>query len=173
MRIGEVARRSGVPAKTIRYYEGIALIPEPPRELSGYRNYGEADVSRLRFIGSAKQLGLTLDEIGDILGASDQEQVSCPHVVALLEAKRDRIEEWIRNAQALSDVLDRTIEASRDQIASASSPADCCPVIERGLHERAVLAAEIGDEASPAPLPARRLGRSGGRTARAAGNGGE
>ena len=167
MRIGEAARQSGVRTKTIRYYEGIGLIAEPPREPSGYRSYGEGDVSRLRFIASAKQLGLTLDEIRDILGASDEEQVSCPHVVTLLEAKRDRIEEWIGSAQALRDVLDRTIEASRDQI--AESPVDCCPVIECGLHERAVLAAETDDDESPVALPARRLLRSGGRV----GNGGD
>ena len=161
MRIGEAARRSGVTTKAIRYYEGIGLLAEPPREPSGYRSYGEGDVSRLRFIASAKQLGLTLEEIGDILGASDQQEVRCFHVVTLLEAKRDRIEQWIGNAQALREVLDRTIEASRDQI--AESPADCCPVIERGLHERAVLAAETDDDESPVPLPARRLARSGGR----------
>lgn len=163
MRIGEAAQRSGVTTKTIRYYESIGLVAEPPREPSGYRSYGEADVSRLRFIASAKQLGLTLDEIRDLLGASDQGEVSCPHVVALLEGKRDRIERWIGSAQALRDALDRTIEASRDQIATASSPADCCPVIERGLHERVVLAAEISDDESSESLPARRLVRGGER----------
>ena len=164
MRIGEAARQSGLRTKTIRYYESIGLIAEPPREPSGYRSYGEGDVSRLRFIASAKQLGLTLDEIRDILGASDEEQVSCPHVVALLEAKRDRIEEWIRSAQALRDVLDRTIEASRDQI--AESPADCCPVIERGLHERAVMVVETDEDRSPVPLPRTGLVRRGERAGR-------
>lgn len=160
MRIGEAARQSGVSSKTIRYYESIGLIAEPPREPSGYRSYGERDVSRLRFIASAKQLGLTLDKIRDLLGASDQEEVSCPHVVSLLEAKRDRVEVWIREAQALRDVLDRTIEASRKRI--ASSPVDCCPVIERGLHERAVMLAATEDE-SRVPLPVRRFVRGAGR----------
>ncbi len=162
MRIGEAARQSGVTTKTIRYYGSIGLVAEPPREPWGYRSYGEGDVSRLRFIASAKQLGLTLDEIRDLLGASDQEEVSCPHLVELLEAKRNHVAGWIRDAEALHDALDRTIEASRDQIAAASSPVDCCPVIERGLHERAVLAAADRGE-SPVPLPARRFVRGGGR----------
>ena len=162
MRIGEAARRSGVTTKTIRYYESIGLIAEPPRERSGYRSYGDGDVSRLRFIASAKQLGLTLDEIRDLLGASDQEQVSCPHLVELLEAKRNHVAAWIRDARALHDALDRTIEASRDQIAAASSPVDCCPVIERGLHERAVMLAAAEDE-SRVPLPVRRFVRGAGR----------
>jgi DNA-binding transcriptional MerR regulator len=145
MRIGELSRRCGVSTKAIRYYESIGLIAEPPREATGYRRYGDADLSRLRFIASAKQLGLALAEIKDVLGATDQQEVSCPHVVALLEAKRDRIEQWIASAQAMRDVLASTLEASRELIAAPSAPADCCPVVERGLHERALRIVETED----------------------------
>ncbi len=153
MRIGELSRRCGVSTKTIRYYESVGLIADPPREATGYRRYGDADLSRLRFIASAKQLGLALAEIKDVLGATDQEDVSCPHVVALLEAKRDRIEQWIASAQAMRDVLDSTIEASRERIAAPSAPADCCPVVERGLHERALRTAATADHATAWSAP--------------------
>lgn len=146
MRIGEVARLTGLPAKTIRYYEAIGLIAEPAREAtSGYRSYTDADVTRLRFIAGAKQLGLALDEISDILGATDQVEVSCPHVVTMLETKRDRVEDWIRNARALVDVLDATIESSQRLVASASASAASCPVIEHGLHQRALALADTPD----------------------------
>ncbi|MFQ5381964.1 MAG: MerR family transcriptional regulator [Dehalococcoidia bacterium] len=157
MQIGEVARQSGVSAKTVRYYESIGLMLEPPRSSSGYRAYGEADLSRLRFIVRAKKLGLTLGEIADVIGASD-EQVSCPHVLALLETKRDRLREWIGSAQAMCEALDRTIASSRNQIATA--PADSCPVIERGLHERAMGLARTEEEGPAAWRAPERAGVS-------------
>lgn len=67
MRIGELARRAGVSVQTVRYYEGRGLMPEPDRARSGYRQYDLSDVSRLRFIRRAQELGFTLAEIGDLL----------------------------------------------------------------------------------------------------------
>ena len=138
MRIGELAQRTGVPPKTIRYYEGIELLPSPRRQISGYRAYDDEDVARLRFVAKAKLLGLTLEEVGDILRASDPDSVNCDHVLSLLEAKRDRMDAWIEEARTLRDVLDRTIAASRDRLQTERSGAYHCPVIERGLHERAL-----------------------------------
>ncbi len=61
--IGKVARRAGVGVETIRFYEREGLIAEPPRRESGYRQYPEEAVSRVRFIRRAKELGFTLKEI--------------------------------------------------------------------------------------------------------------
>ena len=140
MKIGELAGTTGVGTKTIRYYESIGLLPEPSRLPSGYREYASEDVSRLEFVAQAKALGLTLEEISDILQASSADAVNCDHVVALLVRKRDAIDAWIEDAIALRDALDRTIEASeasRAQLGESES-AYHCPVIERGLHERAL-----------------------------------
>src|SRR5690606_17345541 len=60
MQIREVARASGVPAKTIRYYEAIGLLPPASRAANNYRRYQAADVERLRFIASARSLGFSL-----------------------------------------------------------------------------------------------------------------
>lgn len=66
MRISQLAERSGVPATTLRFYEGAGLLPAD-RTPAGYRLYGEDAVERLAFIGAAKHLGLPLEEIGELL----------------------------------------------------------------------------------------------------------
>ena len=65
--IGEAARRSGVSAKMVRHYESLGLLPTVQRTESGYRQYGEAEVHTLRFIRRARDLGLSIDEIGQLL----------------------------------------------------------------------------------------------------------
>src|SRR5918994_2179943 len=71
MRIKEVAERTGFSAPTLRYYEEIGLLPAAARTAAGYRTYDEATVERLAFIGRAKQLGCSLEEIADLLTAWD------------------------------------------------------------------------------------------------------
>ncbi len=67
MRIAEVARRSGFPAATLRYYEQVDLLPAPQRTAAGYRTYDESVLGRLAFIARAKSLGCSLDEITDLM----------------------------------------------------------------------------------------------------------
>jgi DNA-binding transcriptional MerR regulator len=137
MKIGELATATGVPTKTIRYYEEIGLLPEPARQPSGYRDYASADVARVEFVAKAKALGMSLEEVGDILRASAADVVNCDHVVGLLRSKREEIDGWIRDAMALRDALDHTIRASESQLGKSTGDYHC-PVIEHGLHERAL-----------------------------------
>lgn len=67
MTIGELAGRAGVGVQTVRYYERRSLLPPPDRTPAGYREYGEEDLRRLRFILRAKELGFTLSEVGELL----------------------------------------------------------------------------------------------------------
>jgi MerR family transcriptional regulator, copper efflux regulator len=67
MKIGELAERGGVDVQTVRYYERRELLPEPRRTGSGYREYDDHDLHRLRFILRAKRLGFTLSEVRDLL----------------------------------------------------------------------------------------------------------
>lgn len=67
MNIGTAARRSGVPPKTIRYYEEIGLIPKAARKNSGYRDYGDRDVEMLRFIHRARDLGFPVRDVAELL----------------------------------------------------------------------------------------------------------
>ena len=69
MIIHELGRQTGVPAKTIRYYESIGLLPRPSRAANNYRQYTPADVERLQFIASARSLGLSLDDVSEFLAA--------------------------------------------------------------------------------------------------------
>src|SRR5215831_18956745 len=67
MRMGELTERADVTARTVRYYESIGLIPPGDRKGSGQRSYPEVTVARLRKIEQLKQLGLSLDEIRDVI----------------------------------------------------------------------------------------------------------
>jgi len=67
MNIGMAARRSGVPAKTIRYYEDVGLIPPALRSASGYRKYAETDVRTLQFVQRARRLGFSVKEVARLL----------------------------------------------------------------------------------------------------------
>lgn len=71
LRISEVARRSGTQATTLRYYEGIGLIPAPPRSESGYRVYDDQVLSRLALISRAKALSVHLDDMTDLVQLLD------------------------------------------------------------------------------------------------------
>jgi len=137
MRIGQLARASGFPAKTIRYYEGLGLLPDPGREASGYRSYDDSQLRRLELIRLAKTAGLSLSEIADILSAGTGPGVDCDHAVGLLTEKLVRVRLQITELQQLEAALQHTIEAHRrDELPASVSPDDC-PVIERAAWERA------------------------------------
>ena len=67
MRIGELAKRAGVTQRTVRYYEGLGLLPPGERQGSGHHYYTEETVARLQKIDQLKRLGLSLEEIGGVI----------------------------------------------------------------------------------------------------------
>jgi DNA-binding transcriptional MerR regulator len=105
MRIGQLADRFDLNTKTIRYYEDIGLLPEPERTAAGYRLYAEADADRLRFIKTAQRLGLTLDDIREILAFKERGQTPCGYVHGLLRQHAQDLERRIAEMQALRDEL--------------------------------------------------------------------
>jgi MerR family transcriptional regulator, copper efflux regulator len=90
MTMGEAASRSGVPPKTIRFYEEIGVI-KPARSENRYRAYGEADIHRLRFIHRARSLGFSLKDVGALLelyrdrkrASREVKRLALEHVAAL------------------------------------------------------------------------------------------
>lgn len=107
MFIQELAKRSGVPAKTIRYYESIGLLPEPERAENNYRQYAPEAVERLRFIVSARSLGFSLAEISQFLAARDAGTLPCKRVLDSFDQRILDIDRRIADLLALRDTLTR------------------------------------------------------------------
>jgi DNA-binding transcriptional MerR regulator len=112
-RISEVARRTGLSASTIRFYEGEGLIAAADRDANGYRSYGETDVQRLSFIAGAKQLDLGLAEVRQLLVAREESE-RCEHVQhqmhEVVARRRVETEARIAELQRVADELRRTEE---------------------------------------------------------------
>lgn len=127
MRIGELAGRLGVTTKSIRFYESIGLLPPPLRTPSGYRDYADVDTERLRFIKTAQRLGLSLDEIKEIIAFRDRGQQPCSYVAELVGRQVRQLDDRIREMRELRDELkDLQGRASRGDTGEASY----CGVIE-------------------------------------------
>ena len=86
MRIGELANKTGLTTKAIRYYEGIGVIPSAEREPNGYRDYDRSAIARLEFVKDAQAAGLSLGEIEWVLDLKDKGESTCGHVVSLLDS---------------------------------------------------------------------------------------
>ncbi len=91
--------------KTIRFYESFGLLPAPPRTASGYRNYEDADAERLRFIKTAQRLGLSLDEIKEIIAFRDRGERPCGYVAAVLDGQVRGLDRRIEEMRQLRDEL--------------------------------------------------------------------
>jgi MerR family mercuric resistance operon transcriptional regulator len=85
--IGQLAKAANVNLETIRYYERRGLIPEPPRNLSGHRQYSDDAVLRTKFIKRSQQLGFSLKEISEILSLRMEPGITCGDIKAKVEAK--------------------------------------------------------------------------------------
>lgn len=120
----ELARRTGCNLETIRYYEKIGMMPDPPRTASGYRVYDEAHVSRLRFILRARELGFAIEEIRGLLALVDGGTQTCAEV-------KERTE------RHLADVRAKIADLKRIERVLAVTAAKCtgnevpdCPVLD-------------------------------------------
>ena len=102
MNIGDVAARTGLPTKTIRYYEYIGLIT-PLRGENGYRRFREADMHKLGFVGRARALGFSIEECRDLLALYEDEDRASADVRQIAIGHLDEIE---RKIAALSDMRD-------------------------------------------------------------------
>ncbi len=109
MKIGTLAQRADVGIDTIRYYEREGMIPAPLRTQSGYRDYRDADVARLRFVRRAKSLGFTLTEIRELLDLTASASDDMAGLNARAQAKVDdvngRIDELVRVRDALQQLV--------------------------------------------------------------------
>jgi len=128
LRIGELAAELGINPKTIRYYEEIGLMLPAKRGENGYRLYAEADRERLHFIGKAKAVGLTLEEIGEILAIRCKGTKPCEHVLELLDHKLTTVEEQVR---ALMDFGQELLTLREEARKTMRTDACVCGIIEQ------------------------------------------
>ena len=109
MKIGELASRCEVPAKTIRYYEDIALL-KPARAENGYRDYSDQDVHRLRFLQRARSLGFSIEECRLLLSLYEDENRASSDVKALASEKVAEIDKKIRELKSLKSTLKNLVD---------------------------------------------------------------
>lgn len=105
MNIGQVAKQSGVSAKTIRYYESIGLIPEASRTGSGYRTYSDKDVETLRFIHHSRNLGFSVKDVGLLLDLWRNQKRASADVKALALSHIAEVDRKIGELQKIRDTL--------------------------------------------------------------------
>ena len=129
MRIGELARRSGMASTALRYYEKAGLLPESQRSSSGYRTYDPNAVSRLAFIRAAQAVGLSLAEIREVIGIRDAGAAPCAHVLQLIDKHRAEVRARIRELQRLERDLDHLASRGAGVDPSECDPAGVCKVI--------------------------------------------
>ncbi len=105
MNIGDAARLSGLSSRTIRFYESIGLVNPPDRASSGYRDYGEKDVHRLRFVASARALGFAVDEIRQLLALYDDRERSSADVKRVVLHHVEEIDRKLAELAAMRRTL--------------------------------------------------------------------
>ncbi len=125
--IGQIAKESGVPIKTIRYYEELGLLQAIARTEGGYRLFDAGVLTRLDFIKRAQSLGLSLAEIKEFLDVHDQGDLPCAHVRVKLQDKIADVDRQIQQLQILkSELQSLLMEPSH----ANHSKAEICPIIQ-------------------------------------------
>ncbi len=123
-RIGELSKRTDVNIETIRYYEKIGVMPNPPRTPAGYRVYEENHQNRLQFIRRCRQLGFPINEIQALLALVDAHSYSCSEIQALTLRHAALVANKIRNLEQ----LEKTLRGIASQCTGEHVPD--CPIID-------------------------------------------
>ncbi|MBL8582748.1 MAG: Cu(I)-responsive transcriptional regulator [Rhizobiaceae bacterium] len=146
MNISVASRRSGLPAKTIRYYEEIGLL-QPDRSGNGYRDYSETDVHRLRFLQRSRSLGFSVEECRLLLSLYGDQRRESADVKEIAEAKLAEVERKIAELVGLRDTLSHLIHCCH-----GDSRPDC-PILDElsGTPPAAVAGSSSTRESGPSP----------------------
>ncbi|WP_425100415.1 Cu(I)-responsive transcriptional regulator [Tropicibacter sp. S64] len=123
MNIGDVARLSGLPPKTIRYYEDIDLV-RPLRSENGYRSFRQQDVHKLAFLGRARALGFTIENCRTLLALYEDENRESMQVKAVAEEHLRQIDDKIAQLQSMRATLDQLVHAC------AGDHRPDCPILQ-------------------------------------------
>ncbi len=124
--VGKLAEKAGINLETVRYYEGIGLMPKPKRKDSGYRIYSENDLKRLLFVKRAKELGFTLKEIKELLEIKIETKSTCGDIKHIAEHKILDVELKIKDLQKIKKALKNLVA----QCICEEVSTDDCPILE-------------------------------------------
>lgn len=123
MNIGDVSRLSGLPAKTIRYYEDVGLV-DPMRTSNGYRRFRESDLHKLAFLGRARSLGFSIEDCRNLLALYDDQTRSSADVKEIAKGHLKRIDQKLSELSEMRATLSKLIrECAGDQRPD-------CPILE-------------------------------------------
>ena len=131
MNIGQAAKASGVSAKMIRHYEEVGLVPAPSRTDSGYRQYTDKEVHTLRFIRRSRDLGFSIQQIGELVGLWQNRRRPSRQVKALAQAHIQELEQKAQELLAMKATLEHLVHCCHGD----DRPE--CPILERLEHEHA------------------------------------
>ncbi|WP_109468560.1 Cu(I)-responsive transcriptional regulator [Albibacillus kandeliae] len=123
MNIGEVADRSGLPAKTIRYYEDIGLI-KPLRDVNGYRAFRQSDLHKLAFLGRARKLGFSIEDCRNLLHLYEDDTRTSAEVKEIAKGHLAEIEERISDLVEMRNTLSTLVRCC------AGDDRPDCPILE-------------------------------------------
>lgn len=121
MKIGELAAQAGCGVETVRHYERAGLLPPPGRSAANYRQYDAGHLQRLRFIRRCRALGMSQEEVRQLLDLQAQPAAACDAVNDCVDAHIHHVEVRLRELQTLHGEL----LALRRQCAEANRVADC------------------------------------------------
>ena len=132
MKIGQLAKQAGVSTAAIRYYERVGVLPEPARRPSGYRDYDEDTLDRLRFIQAGQAVGLTLGELRGVIAFRDRDEVPCAHVLDLIQQRKAELGRRIAQLERTQAHLDALARRARSLQPQDCDPALICHLIPAG-----------------------------------------
>ena len=136
--IGQAARQSGVSARMVRHYEGLGLLPAVARTDSGYRQYSEADVHSLRFIKRARELGFSMDEIGELVGLWHNRRRASASVKRIAQKHLAELEQRIAAMQAMHSTLSHLVHCCQGDARPD------CPILDDLASAQPVLPTRVG-----------------------------
>jgi DNA-binding transcriptional MerR regulator len=136
LKIGELAKRTGTNAPTVRYYEQIGLLPPASRRDGGQRSYGEEDVRRLTFIRSCRDFGFSIEQVRSLAALVQDRERSCLEARDLAQRHLEAVHAKLDELKALERTIARFVQSC--EMACAGGPGADCVVLEDLSQPRAL-----------------------------------
>jgi DNA-binding transcriptional MerR regulator len=130
MKVAEIAKRLGVTADTVRFYTRIGILNPTKSPVNGYRDYRTDDLSRLRFVLSARQLGFSVEDIQQILGHADNKESPCPTVRRLIDQRLHETEQRFQEVKLLRERMTHAVNQWSQQPDKVPDGDMICHLIE-------------------------------------------